>query len=148
MNRLKKEQVKKYNAERQGLSLAQIQALNEKQAREERLHQLTRHIHVTWFPEEYDFMCDDWVDSQKRKQGIRFPDGNGHSRHQGSNPMSASYITAVNLRRSAFGIAPLEQNGLYHGNDSWLIAQREAVLRLAAEGPDVLDKPYGIDRIK
>lgn len=133
MNRIKKHELAKYSAERVGLDPVQIQALDGQQADEQRLDQLTRQIHAEWFPEEYDFFYDSCAEANIRQQGLNLPDRQ-QPRHLGDDPMSASYMQAVNQRRQALGVAQLEPNGTYHGQDSWQVARREAVQRLLTLG--------------
>lgn len=131
MNRIKKHELAKYNTERAGLDGLQYQALKTQQAYRHRLDQMTRRIHAEWFPEEYDFFYDSIAENKARQQSLNLPDSQ-QPRQLGDNPMSAAHIETVKQRRQAFGVAPLDSNGMYHGQDSWQIARHEAEQRLPA----------------
>lgn len=65
---------------------------------------LASSLHGELFPEEYDFMYDSTADSADRDRG--------------KNPMSKVYQDAVNLRRTAINISPLDSKGLTTDNTS------------------------------
>ena len=91
MNRWRKEQLKKYHEARKGLTPAEIEELDRREALEEEEAQQVELWHCRLFPEEYDFMLDDGVDAKRRSQGI--------------NPMSEAYIAKTNARRADLGFA-------------------------------------------
>ncbi len=97
MNRLKREELKKYNEITKNMSkkdrnnydlLLEIQIEFEK---------LTRKLHYKLFSEEYDFMYDEFLDAKIRKNGL--------------NPMKDKYIKSMNEKRVKLGFLPLSENG-------------------------------------
>lgn len=91
MNRLKKEELKKYLAARDGLTPDEVAKLDRQEKLERELEERARRFHVQLFPEEYDGYYDSLSDSEDRRRGI--------------NPMSASYIERTNRRRVALGFS-------------------------------------------
>lgn len=91
MNRMRKEELKKYHEARKGLSPDEIEELDRREAVEKEKEHQVGLWHGRLFPEEYDFMLDDGVDAKRRSQGI--------------NPMSADYIARTNTRRADLGFA-------------------------------------------
>lgn len=65
-------------------------------------------LHVELFPEEYDYIYDDAIDTARRKQGI--------------NPMRLEYQERVNQRRLDMGVLPF---GEKESEDSKLISSWE-----------------------
>ena len=59
MNKFKKEDKKKYDADREGLSPKGISALNKKEAHDAEMLQRAREIHARLFSDEYNFMFSD-----------------------------------------------------------------------------------------
>ena len=113
MNRVKKEELRKYKEARIGLSGHEIELLNEKEAQEAKLTELIGKIHSELFPEEYDFHYDSIADAQDRAKGI--------------NPMSSEYISKVDARRLALGVAPFSHQPENGQVDSWTKAREEAL---------------------
>ena len=105
MNRWKKEELRKRQEARKGLSPEQIAKLDAEEEREGRIQKQAKEFHIEMFSEEYDHMGDDHVDAKERAKGI--------------NPMSAEYVEKVNKKRIAQGILPLATNGMAQSNDSW-----------------------------
>lgn len=97
MNRLKKEELRKYNAKQQGKTTEEIAEMDAQEKREELINGIVRSIHAKLFPEEYDFMADSIDDADDRKKGI--------------NPMSDVYIEKVAERRRVLGFSPLSEAG-------------------------------------
>lgn len=97
MNRAKKEEIKRYNEARRGLSKEAIAELDAKEAQEAEAEKFLMVVHDNLFPEEYDSYFDSCVDSKMRRRGI--------------NPMSGDYIQRTNKRRESLGIAPLNPAG-------------------------------------
>ena len=89
MNRARKEELKKYRESREGLSPAELEELDKREADEKEKEDLIGLWHCRLFPEEYDFMLDEGVDAKRRAQGI--------------NPMSEAYIAKTNARRAKLG---------------------------------------------
>ncbi|MCH8529209.1 MAG: hypothetical protein LAT65_00010 [Saccharospirillum sp.] len=116
MNRLKKEEARKYREAREGLTEAEVKQMDKKEASQQALEELTRQIHLEWFPEEYDFMMDSSADAKDRKRGV--------------NPMSQDYTERANARRQALGVEPLGDNGLPTTRKSWEVAAEEARRRI------------------
>lgn len=112
MNRYKKEQIKKYKEIRRGLTPDQIEALDKKEEKERRIHEVARSLHAELFPEEYDFMFDDNWDVKLRDKGI--------------NPMSAEYIEKVKRKRELLGVSMLSENGMAKSNDTMQICIEKA----------------------
>lgn len=91
MNRMKREELKRYREARKGLTPEEIAAVDADEAAEKALAEDIEQMHRRIFPEEYDFFYDDAVDAKRRAQGI--------------NPMSAEYIARTDARRAALGFA-------------------------------------------
>ncbi|WP_417809092.1 hypothetical protein [Thioclava sp.] len=109
MNRARKEELKKYREAREGLSPAEIEELDKREADEKEKEDLISLWHCRLFPEEYDFMLDDGVDAKRRAQGI--------------NPMSEAYIAKTNARRAELGF------GKYMDSDDDQTQNTEAWVR-------------------
>lgn len=91
MNRMRKEELKKYQEARKGLTPAEIEELDRREALEKEVEHQVGLWHGRLFPEEYDFMLDDGVDAKRRSKGI--------------NPMSTEYIAKTNSRRADLGFS-------------------------------------------
>jgi len=112
MNRFNKEEEKKRNKAREGLTPDQIKALDAQEEKEEEVSALARKLHAEQFPEEYDFMLDDHVDADRRKKG--------------ENPMSQECQDLVDAKRGELGVTPLAENGLADLSDSMQLCIAEA----------------------
>ena len=97
MNRFKKEELKKYQQARQGLTEEQIKELDAREAVDRFVEARIKDLHHDRFPEEYDFILDSSVDANERSRGI--------------NPMNEDYIERVNARRLTLGVEPLTSAG-------------------------------------
>jgi len=87
---------------------------------EEREKPISKLLHQL-FPEEYDLLYDDLVDSKSRKKGI--------------NPMSKEYQKKINLRRYELGVEPyMGQVGIENMKISHLITSREYCQNLINSG--------------
>jgi len=117
MNRFKKEEARAYQKAREGLSEADIKRVNEEDARNQQISQLSRTLHFELFPEESDNQLDSISDAADRRRGI--------------NPMNAEYTAKVNARREELGAGPLGPNGVPTTDASWDVAYREARKRVA-----------------
>jgi len=91
MNRMKKEEQKRYHEARKGRTVEEIATLDAHEAAEKAFSEGVRQMHLRLFPEEYDFMYDDGGETKQRAQGI--------------NPMSSEYIARTDARRAALGFA-------------------------------------------
>lgn len=91
MNRVKKEELKRYQEARKGLTPEQIATVDAREAAEKHFAEDVQQMHRRLFPEEYDFFYDDFVDAQRRAQG--------------TNPMPEEYIARTDARRAALGFA-------------------------------------------
>ncbi len=91
MNRMKKEELKRYHKARKGLTPEEIAAVDAREAMEKSFADDVERMHRRLFPEEYDFYGDEIIDVKLRAQGI--------------NPMSAEYIAGTDARRAALGFA-------------------------------------------
>lgn len=112
MNRYKKEERKRHQKEREGLTSEQIKALDLQEIENAEIQKLARKIHTERFSEEYDFMYDDHVDVADRKKG--------------KNPMSDKYIEKTAEKRKALGLSQLSENGMSESNDTWELCIQEA----------------------
>ena len=112
MNRAKKEEKRKYDEARKGLTVEQVKALNKKDNEKMKIEELARSIHAEKFPEEYDFMYDSFLDKKERESGI--------------NPMNKEYIDKINSKRAALGVSPLSESGLPNTNDTMTLCIEEA----------------------
>lgn len=89
MNRMKKEEIRKYKAARKGLTEYEVVDLDRREAQARAVGCRVESLHRELFPEEYDWFYDDAFDKGLRSQGI--------------NPMSESYIERTNADRAALG---------------------------------------------
>jgi len=89
MNRFKKEELKKYQEARAGMTLEEVVEFDAKEAAAEATMQKVYRFHSLLFPEEYDAYYDSISDAKDRRQG--------------KNPMSADYIERTNARRRDLG---------------------------------------------
>ena len=112
MNRFKKEEKRKRDEARKGLSQKDIEILDKKEEEHNKISELTRNIHIERFPEEYDFMYDDHVDANQRDRGI--------------NPMSKEYIDRIKAKRAALGVSPLSESGMSISDDTMAMCIEEA----------------------
>jgi hypothetical protein len=97
MNRLKLEELKKYDEITKNMSEKDKKNYDFLIDIQIQFEQLIRKLHSEFFPEEYDFMYDDFLDSKRRKNG--------------ENPMKQEYINAMNKKRVKLGFLPLNKNG-------------------------------------
>lgn len=116
MNRVMKEEARKHQAAREGLSESELRELELYEARKRKLESRARNIHFELFPEEYDFMMDSISDAKDRRRGI--------------NPMSEEYTECANARRKELGVSPLGPNGMPVSKESWEVAYIEAERKL------------------
>jgi hypothetical protein len=112
MNRFKKEQKRKRDEARKGLSPEKIEILDKKEAKLNEIRELARKIHIKRFPEEYDFMYDSISDANERAMG--------------KNPMSKEYIERINAKRAALGVSRLSESGMSTSDDTMDICFKEA----------------------
>lgn len=115
MNRAKKEEQKKLDA-----MTSEERAEHEKN---ERINELARRLHLKLFPEEYDFMYDDALDTYDRQNGI--------------NPMNAEYVKEVNQRRAKMGVSPLDESGGATDNKSREFCRKKAEVMYDAGDEDI-----------
>lgn len=119
MNRLKKEEQRKHDAARKGLSADEVKAVDLEDELQKKVDELARKIHSEQFPEEYDFMYDSIADASERSRGI--------------NPMSQEYAEKINIKRAALGISQLGENGRPVSGDSYQICLAEAKKRIFSD---------------
>jgi HD superfamily phosphohydrolase len=112
MNKAKKEEKRKYEEARKGLTVDQVMVLDKKEKKQKEIEDLARTIHAEKFSEEYDFMYDSTSDLSDRKKGI--------------NPMSQEYIDKINIKRSGLGVSPLSERGTSTSNDTMDMCIEEA----------------------
>jgi len=105
MNRFKKEEKKKREEARRGLTKEEIAKLDAEEALLEEVIKETRELHTEIFSEEYDFMYDSGVDANKRAMGV--------------SPVSEAYIEKMNRKREFLGVSPLDSTGMATSGDSW-----------------------------
>lgn len=121
MNRQMKEEKRKHDEARKGLSDEQIAALDKKDLLNSRINDLTHEIHVKKFSEEYDFMHDSTWDASDRNSG--------------KNPMNQEYIEKINKKRKELGVSPLSDVGLSVSNDTYELCVKEAT-KIIFDGVD------------
>lgn len=112
MNRFKKEEKKRYDEKRKGLSDEQIAVLDMEELLKKSVDELARKIHIEKFPEEYDHMYDSHADVSDRSRGI--------------NPMNQEYILKVKRRRERLGVTQLSESGLSVSDDTFQLCIEEA----------------------
>ena len=110
MNRYRKEETKKYNAAREGITAEQIQELDAQKLEQALISRLSRKVHAVHFPEEYDWMHDDSVDSKTRQKG--------------QNPMCPDYIKRICEKRRQQGVSPLKENGEANSNETMELCEQ------------------------
>lgn len=98
MNRIKKEELRKYREARAGLSLEEIEALDRREAEEKAFEDQSQLWHGRLFPEEYDFLLDSNADASERALG--------------KNPMSDSFVARTDARRKALVFAGYMDDGI------------------------------------
>lgn len=119
MNRLKKEELKKHNEARAGLTPDEVAAVDRADEIKAKIENLAAKMHSEMFPEEYDFMGDSNADASDRSRGV--------------NPMTLVYSTEVNCRRAQLGVSALNQAGLAVTNDSMKLCLRAAEKAVASD---------------
>jgi hypothetical protein len=120
MNRYNREERRKYNVARKGLSKEELQALDLEEEREKQIADLAHRMHVKLYPEEYDCMFDRFVEARDRRRGV--------------NPMSKEYIEKVNEKRIKEGVSPLAENGIpMDPTETKLLCLEEARKQIASE---------------
>lgn len=112
MNRMKKEEIRKYNEARKGLTTEEIQVLDARDEEDRLIDKLAKVRHLNRFSEEYDFMYDSGVDAADRPRGI--------------NPMSDDYIASVNEKRERQGVSPLSEDGSAQSDETMRLCLKEA----------------------
>ena len=112
MNRLKKEEKRKHDEARKGLSAHEILSLDLEDAINSRIEGLARTIHSQKFSEEKDFVYDSNFDANQRSRGI--------------NPMSQEYIEKIKQKRSELGVSQLSANGHSISFDNYELCVAEA----------------------
>lgn len=112
MNRAKKEEKRKRDEARKGLTEDEVLAIDLEDEINKKIEKLARSIHAEKFPEEYDFMYDSGVDAQERSKGI--------------NPMSQEYIEKIRIKREELGVAQLTENGMPASDDTYRLCLEEA----------------------
>ena len=118
MNRHRKEEIRKYQEAREGLTTKEIEELDRQEAYLEKVGSLANELHHKLFPEEYDHMYDSISDANDRSRGIC--------------PMNPEYIKKVQARRAELGVDPLVANGLPVSNESYALCRKLAEERLSA----------------
>lgn len=119
MNKLKREETKKHEEARRGLTDSQITILNLEDALKEKVQTLAFSIHAEKFPEEYDFIYDSYVDANSRRKGV--------------NPMSQEYIEQIREKRNSLGVSQLSDNGLAVSKDTFVLCENEAKKQIYAD---------------
>ncbi len=112
MNRVKKEEKRKYDEARKGLSGDQIAVLDLEDLIKAKVEKLARKIHVEKYSEEYDFMYDSISDAKDRSKNI--------------NPMRHAYIEKINKKRETLGVTQLSDSGTSVSNDTLEFCLQEA----------------------
>jgi hypothetical protein len=112
MNRLKREEIRKKQQIREGLSPDQLKRLDAEDENSKKIEALARKNHAKKFPEEYDFQYDSFADAKDRARGI--------------NPMSQHYIEKVKKKRVDLGVSPLSESGDSTSDDTMKMCLKEA----------------------
>jgi len=119
MNRYKKEEKRKHDEARKGLTDDEIIVIDLEDEIQLKVEKLARHIHAEKFPEEYDFMYDSGVDVKERNRGI--------------NPMNQEYIDKIKNKRSDLDVAQLAENGMPVSKDTYLLCLSEAKIQIYSD---------------
>jgi len=119
MNRAKKEEKRKRDEARKGLTEDEVLAIDLEDEINKKIENLARSIHAEKFTEEYDFMYDSGVDAKERSRGI--------------NPMSQEYIEKIRMKRKELGVAQLAENGMPASDDSYRVCLEEAKLQIYSD---------------
>lgn len=119
MNRLKKEEMRKHEEARKGLSEDEILAVDLEDEINKKIEDLAKTIHVEKFPEEYDFMYDSSVDAKDRARGI--------------SPMRQEYIEKIAKKRSELGVTQLSASGMSVSDDTYQQCLEEAKLQIYSD---------------
>ncbi|WP_394754786.1 hypothetical protein [Crenothrix sp.] len=119
MNKVKREETRKHEEARRGLSDDQIAALNLEDALKAKVHELALSIHAKNFHEEYDLIYDSYADVLDRRKGI--------------NPMSQEYIEQIRQKRKALGVSQLSDEGLAVSEDTFIVCENEAKKQIYAD---------------
>jgi hypothetical protein len=112
MNRAKKEEKRKHDEARKGLTEDEVFAIDLEDEINNKIEKLAGSIHAEKFPEEYDFMYDSGVDAKERSRGI--------------NPMSQEYIEKIRIKREELGVAQLTETGMPASDDTYRLCLEEA----------------------
>ena len=104
MNRVKKEEQLKNQEARKGKSVDEIAAIDAQDIINEQINKISKSLHVSLFPEEYDYMSDSNVDIRNRNKGI--------------NPMSTGYIQKIDDKRRVLGFSLLSSSGYATDNET------------------------------
>jgi len=104
MNRLKKEEIRKYKEARLGKTEGEIAELERQDAINNKINLLASALHHHLFPEEYDFMLDSICDAKDRGKGI--------------NPMAQNYIKKMDNKREVLGLSLLSKSGMSISGDT------------------------------
>jgi len=122
MNRFKKEEKRKREEARRGLTKEEIADLDAKEALHEKILEEAHKLHIELFSEEYDYMYDSNADIKDRERGIC--------------PVGKNYIKRMNKRRESLGVAPLDSMGMPTSDDSWQLCL-ELIKKKRAKTPEV-----------
>lgn len=117
MSRYRKEEIKKYNAAREGLTPEQVQELDAQEKEQALISQLARKMHALHFSEESDWYYDESVDSKIRKKG--------------QNPMRPDYIKRVAEKRHQQWVSPLKENGMASSNEAMELCEQSAAIAVS-----------------
>jgi len=119
MNRAKKEERRRHEEARKGLSADEVLAIDLEDEINKNIEDLARAIHARKFPEEYDFMYDSVVEAKERASGV--------------NPMSQEYIEKIAKKRTEMGVAQLADNGMPVSDDTYRLCLEEAKLQIYSD---------------
>lgn len=97
MNRISKEENKKYQSKVENLTIEDKNNYDTLLNLQKSFDSLVQEFHVKLFGEEYDYIYDDLTDIKKRKLG--------------ENPMSKEHTQKVNSKRAKLGFLPLDKSG-------------------------------------
>lgn len=112
MNRIKKEEIRKYKEARRGLTPEEIRALDAREEEDRLIEKLARVRHHNRFLEEYSFMYDSGVDAAERRGGI--------------NPTNDEYQAEIKEKREWQGVSPLAEDGTAQSDETMQLCLKEA----------------------
>lgn len=112
MNKVKKEEKKKHDKARAGLSSEEIMEIDLLDRINQEIKENGQIIHSEKFPEESDYYYDSRYEAKDRAKGI--------------NPMNKEYIAKIIEKRKKLGVTQLAENGMPVNNETDILCFDEA----------------------